>query len=79
MERISTNVVARPIPKPLMADVVVPKVGHIPRTRTKVGFSLIIPLVIKLNLLILVLLSLLTLVYVKESVVCIVKNINVCS
>ena len=67
LDRIRTNVVASPIPKPFIAEVVVPNVGHIPKTSTKVGLSLIIPLVIILNLLISVLLSLPTLVYVKES------------
>ena len=79
LESTSTNVVASPIPTPLIAEVVVPKVGHIPKTKEKVGLSLMKPFVIKPSLLILVLLSLLTLVYVKESIVCIVKNINVCS
>ena len=51
-ERISTTIVARPIPIPLIAEVVVPRVGHIPKTRTNVGFSLIIPFVIIPNLLI---------------------------
>ena len=48
LEQISTKVVASPILSPLMADVVVAKVGHIPRRRTKVGFSVMIPLVIVL-------------------------------
>jgi hypothetical protein len=39
----STNSVAIPIPKPLNADEVTPKVGHIPRSITKTGLSLIIP------------------------------------
>jgi hypothetical protein len=39
LDKIRTNVVAKPIPIPLMADVVVPNVGHIPKTNTKVGFS----------------------------------------
>ena len=42
-DRISTNIVAIPIPKPLAADVDTPKVGHIPKSITKIGFSLIIP------------------------------------
>ena len=42
-EQIRTNMVANPIPIPLMADDVVPKVGHIPNKSTNVGFSLIIP------------------------------------
>ena len=41
---ISTAIVATPIPKPFIADVVVPKVGHIPNTNTKVGLFLRIPL-----------------------------------
>jgi hypothetical protein len=45
-ESMRTNIVASPMLIPLMADVVVAKVGHIPRRRTKVGFSLIKPLVI---------------------------------
>lgn len=49
---IRTNIVASPIPIPFIAEVVVPKVGHIPRSRTKIGFSLKIPFVTKLNLLI---------------------------
>jgi len=40
----STTVVDSPIPKPLIADVVTARVGHIPNIRTKVGFSLIRPL-----------------------------------
>jgi hypothetical protein len=51
-EQIKTKVVHKPIPIPFMADVVVPKVGHIPRTNTKVGFSFRIPLVTNPNLLI---------------------------
>jgi hypothetical protein len=45
-ERISTAIVATPIPIPLMAVEVTPSVGHIPKISTKVGFSLRIPLVI---------------------------------
>jgi hypothetical protein len=45
-ERMRTNIVASPMLIPLMADVVVANVGHIPRRRTKVGFSLMRPLVI---------------------------------
>ena len=41
--QMSTAMVAKPIDKPFMALVVVAKVGHIPRRRTKVGFSLINP------------------------------------
>ena len=42
-DSMSTNKVASPMPKPLAAEVVTPKVGHIPNSITKVGFSLIIP------------------------------------
>ena len=41
----STNAVASPIPMPLIAEVVTPKVGHIPNKSAKVGFSLNMPLV----------------------------------
>jgi hypothetical protein len=44
LDSISTNVVASPIPIPLMAEVVVASVGHIPKTSTKMGFSLMTPL-----------------------------------
>ena len=44
-DKISTNVVAKPIPNPLNAEVVTPKVGHIPNKSTNVGFSFNIPLV----------------------------------
>jgi hypothetical protein len=44
LERMSTAIVANPMLMPLMAEVVVAKVGHIPNNRTKVGFSLKIPL-----------------------------------
>ena len=37
---ISTKQVASPIPKPLIAEEVTPKVGHIPSSNTKMGFSL---------------------------------------
>ena len=43
LEQIRTKVVANPMPRPLMAEVVVPNVGHIPNINTKVGFSLISP------------------------------------
>jgi hypothetical protein len=49
-EQISTNMVASPIPMPLIADEVVPNVGHIPSRSTNVGFSLIIPFIITLKL-----------------------------
>ena len=52
LESTSTNRVARPISSPFMAEVVVASVGHIPRTRTKVGLSLTNPLVTKDHLLI---------------------------
>ena len=39
----STKRVAIPIPKPLKADEVTPKAGHIPNNMTKTGLSLIIP------------------------------------
>jgi hypothetical protein len=42
-EQISTNMVASPIDKPLMALVVVASVGHIPSIKTKVGFSFVMP------------------------------------
>jgi hypothetical protein len=42
-DSISTNAVANPIDIPLIADEVVARVGHIPKTSTKVGFSLNIP------------------------------------
>jgi hypothetical protein len=56
-ERISTAIVATPIPRPFIALVVVPSVGHIPRTNTKVGFSLIIPLTMRDRRLLLILTS----------------------
>lgn len=34
-----TNAVASPIPSPLIAEDVTPKVGHIPSNNTKTGFS----------------------------------------
>ena len=43
LEKMSTAMVARPIDIPLMALEVVPSVGHMPRRRTKVGFSLRMP------------------------------------
>jgi hypothetical protein len=42
-EQTSTNIVAAPIPKPLIAEVVVANVGHIPKSSTSTGFSLSIP------------------------------------
>jgi hypothetical protein len=49
-EQIKTKVVHKPIPIPFMADVVVPKVGHIPSKRQNTGFSLMIPFITILNL-----------------------------
>ena len=40
----STAIVATPIDSPLRAEVVVARVGHMPRRSTNVGFSLTIPL-----------------------------------
>ena len=45
LDSTRTKAVANPIPKPLMAEVVTPSVGHIPSRSTKVGFSLKNPLV----------------------------------
>lgn len=42
-EHVSTAIVAKPIERPVNADDVVPRVGHMPKTRTKVGFCLIRP------------------------------------
>ena len=50
LEQMSTNIVASPIDKPLMADVVVANVGHIPNNKTNVGFSFIKPLYINFKL-----------------------------
>jgi hypothetical protein len=44
-EPTRTNVAARPIPIALETARLVAKVGHMPRSSLKVGFSLIIPLV----------------------------------
>ena len=44
LEQMSTNVVAKPMDKPFTADVVVARVGHMPRSRTNVGFSFNSPL-----------------------------------
>ena len=41
--QMSTAIVAKPMAIPLMALVVVAKVGHIPSIKTNVGFSLMIP------------------------------------
>ena len=43
-DNASTTVEESPIPIPLIADVVTASVGHIPSVKTRVGFSLIIPL-----------------------------------
>jgi hypothetical protein len=43
---MSTAIVAIPIPIPLMADEVTPSVAHIPKMRTNVGLSLMMPRVI---------------------------------
>lgn len=43
-DSISTNRVARPIDSPVIAEEVVPNVGHIPKMSTKVGFCVINPL-----------------------------------
>jgi hypothetical protein len=43
LEKMSTAIVAKPMDIPLRAELVVPNVGHMPKRRTKVGFSLIIP------------------------------------
>ena len=56
-EQMSTAVVARPIDIPLMAEVVVASVGHIPSTRAKVGFSRRMPLVSVFNALFIVYLT----------------------
>ena len=42
-EHTSTKVVASPMDIPLIAEVVVAKVGHIPSTNAKTGFSRKIP------------------------------------
>ena len=39
LDNANTNVVAKPIPKQLKAEVVTPNVGHIPNIKTNVGFS----------------------------------------
>ena len=44
--QMSTAIVASPIDMPLMAEVVVASVGHIPSIRTNVGFSLTMPFLI---------------------------------
>lgn len=42
-EHVSTASVARPIDMPVIADEVVPSVGHMPRTSTKVGLRRTMP------------------------------------
>lgn len=44
-EHIRTNIVANPMLMPLIAELVVASVGHIPSKRTNTGLSLIIPLI----------------------------------
>ena len=41
---VSTAIVVSPMPSPFIAEVVTARVGHIPRVRTKVGFSFTSPL-----------------------------------
>ena len=42
-EQVRTAIVARPIDSPVRADDVVPSVGHMPRTSTKVGLRFTMP------------------------------------
>jgi hypothetical protein len=42
----STDIVAKPIDIPFLAEVVVASVGHIPSIKTNVGFSLTMPFLI---------------------------------
>ena len=51
LEQISTAVAAIPIPIPLNAELVVASVGQVPKRSTRLGFSLMIPLVRIANLL----------------------------
>ena len=44
LEQMRTNIVASPMAIPLAAELVVASVGHIPSRRTKVGFSVVMPL-----------------------------------
>ena len=44
LEMASTTRELRPMPRPLMAEVVTARVGHMPSIRMKAGFSLRIPL-----------------------------------
>jgi len=43
-EQMRTNMVASPIAIPFAAELVVARVGHMPSRRTKVGFSVVMPL-----------------------------------
>ena len=45
LDMTNTKVVAAPMPIPLAAEVVVARVGHMPNTSPKVGFSRKMPLV----------------------------------
>ena len=49
LEQMSTKAVAKPMLMPLMAEEVVASVGHMPRRRAKVGFSVIIPFLMTLR------------------------------
>ena len=53
-DMMRTKVVAKPIDMPLMALVVVAKVGQQPNSSTKIGFSLMRPLVKVFKLLLIV-------------------------
>jgi hypothetical protein len=43
-EHIRTKVTAAPIESPFMAELVMARVGHIPRSRTRAGFCFHMPL-----------------------------------
>ena len=45
LDIVRTNAVARPMHMPLTAEVVVARVGHMPKTRTQVGFSFMRPFI----------------------------------
>ena len=47
LDTTSTAVVERPIPMPLVTDVVTASVGHMPSIMIKMGFSVAIPLMIR--------------------------------
>ncbi len=49
LEQINTNDVARPIARPFIAALVTARVGHIPISNLKMGFSLHKPLVKSFN------------------------------